>query len=160
MDQCQESHQCPPLLVSLLARSLEGATSDNAAASVWLEEVVAFFPLKNQFGIWRYKFPLQIKLIFIIPNIFVNFSIIMFYLQENCIHVQIPCMLHKSFMKIKKYNFLHEGKNLFLFDIIFILQYHSLLCNNIIPTQSHFSLPKQLFSKTTKYFFFVHLYCF
>jgi hypothetical protein len=57
-------------------------------------------------------------------------------------------------------NFLHKGKNLFLFDIIFILQYHSLLCNNIIPTQSQFSLLKQLISNTTEYFFFVHLYCF
>ncbi len=51
-----------------------------------------YTPLKNQFGIWRYKFPLQIKLILIISNIFINFSIIMFYLQENCIHVGIPCV--------------------------------------------------------------------
>jgi hypothetical protein len=84
----------------------------------------------------------------------------MFYLQENCIHVQIPCVKHKSLIQFKKYNLLCRGKNLFLFDIIFILQYHSLLCNNIIPTQSQFSLPKKLISNTTKYFFFVHLYCF
>jgi hypothetical protein len=47
-------------------------------------------PLKNQFGIWGYEFPLQIKLFCITSNIFLNFSIIMFYLQENCIQVQIP----------------------------------------------------------------------
>ncbi len=52
-----------------------------------------------------------------------------------------------------------QRKKYFLFDIIFILQHHSLLCNNIIPTQSQFSLPKQLISNTTKYFFYVHLYC-
>ncbi len=50
-----------------------------------------YLSLKNQFGIWQYKFPLQIKLILTISNIyFLNFSIIMFYLQENCIHVRIP----------------------------------------------------------------------
>ncbi len=49
-------------------------------------------PLKNQFGIWQYKFPLKIKLMCIISIIFLNFSIIMLYLQENCIQVQIPCM--------------------------------------------------------------------
>jgi hypothetical protein len=27
-------------------------------------------PLKNQFGIWQFKFPLQIKLILIISNVF------------------------------------------------------------------------------------------
>ncbi len=52
--------------------------------------VIPTLPLKNQFGIWRYKFPLQIKSIWIISNIFLNFSIIMFYLQENYIQVRIP----------------------------------------------------------------------
>jgi hypothetical protein len=47
-------------------------------------------PLKDQFRIWQYKFPLQIKLIFIVAYIFLNFSIIMFYSQENCIDVLIP----------------------------------------------------------------------
>ncbi len=53
---------------------------------------VVVVPLKNQFGIWRYKFPLQIKLICIICDIFLNFLIIMFYLQENCIQARIPCV--------------------------------------------------------------------
>ncbi len=59
---------------------------------IWLTLIFPQEPLKNQFGIWQYKFSLQIKLIFIISNIFLNFSIIMFYLQENCIHIKIPCV--------------------------------------------------------------------
>ncbi len=47
-------------------------------------------PLKDRFGIWQYKFPLQFKLIFIIAYIFLNVSIIMLYSPENCIDVQIP----------------------------------------------------------------------
>jgi hypothetical protein len=38
-------------------------------------QFASFLPLKNQFGIWQYKFALQIKLIFIISNLFANFSI-------------------------------------------------------------------------------------
>ncbi len=46
-------------------------------------------PLKNQFGIWQYEFPLQIKLVFIISNVFANFSILVFYFIENCVNVWI-----------------------------------------------------------------------
>ena len=65
----------------------------------------------------------------------------MFYLQENCIYVPILCVWHQSYMKFKIYNFLWKRKNLFLFHIIFIFQHYSLLCDNIIPIQSQFSLP-------------------
>jgi hypothetical protein len=44
-------------------------------------------PLKNQFGIWRYKFALQIKLIFIISYLFAIFSILFFYFTKNYFNV-------------------------------------------------------------------------
>jgi hypothetical protein len=44
-------------------------------------------PLKKQFGIWGYKFPLPIKLVFIISNLFANFSILFLYFTENCVNV-------------------------------------------------------------------------
>jgi hypothetical protein len=57
-----------------------------------VQTIVHSEPLKNQLGIWQCKFSLQIKLIFFISNIFLNLSILMFYLRENCINLQIPCI--------------------------------------------------------------------
>ncbi len=53
-----------------------------------------------------------------------------------------------------------QRKKSFLFYIIFIIKYYYLLCNNIIPTQSQFSPPKQLISNTMKYFCFCSLVLF
>ncbi len=61
-------------------------------------------PLKNQLGIWQYNFALQIKLIFIMFNLFADFFILSFYFTENCVNVWISFnWSNKLLFKQKRY---------------------------------------------------------
>jgi hypothetical protein len=71
----------------------------------------------------------------------------------------IKCNLNKSNIAVENiWCFLK--KNPFFFLIIFFLHSHYFFSNNIIPTQSKFSLSTQLISNTTKHCFIINLYYF
>jgi hypothetical protein len=73
-----------------------------AVAVVVAAEDWATVPLKNQFGIWWYKFALQIKLILLYPIYFLIFPFYSFILQKTVLMYEFPlidpinCYLNKS----------------------------------------------------------------